>query len=49
MRTRQVFVLNRVEGLSYDEIATRLGISVSSVQKHLARALQHVLQRTAHR
>lgn len=49
MRTRRVFVLNRVEGLTYEEIATKLGISVSSVQKHLTHALQHVLQRTAHR
>lgn len=45
-RTRQVFVLNRIEGLTYSEIAGRLGISISSVQKHLASALQHVLQRT---
>lgn len=44
-RTRQIFVLNRIEGLSYAETAERLGISESSVQKHLARALLHVTQR----
>lgn len=44
-RTRQVFVLHRIEELSYGEVARKLGISESSVQKHLARALQHVLQR----
>lgn len=45
-RTRQVFVLNRIEGLTYSEVARRLGISVSSVQKDLTSALQHVLRRT---
>jgi RNA polymerase sigma factor (sigma-70 family) len=44
-RTRQIFVLNRVEGLSYAETAERLGISESSVQKHLAKALLHVTKR----
>ena len=44
-RTRQVFVLGRLEGLTHREIAHRLAISESSVQKHLARALQHVMQR----
>ncbi len=44
-RTRQIFVLNRVEGLTYAEIAERLEVSESSVQKHLAKALQHVLLR----
>jgi RNA polymerase sigma-70 factor (ECF subfamily) len=45
-RTRQVFVLHRIQELTYGEVAERLGISESSVQKHLAMALQHVLQRT---
>ncbi|WP_425645298.1 RNA polymerase sigma factor [Agrobacterium leguminum] len=44
-RTRQIFVLNRIEGLSYAETAERLGVSESSVQKHLAKALSHVMQR----
>jgi RNA polymerase sigma factor (sigma-70 family) len=44
-RTRQVFVLHRIEELTYGEVAARLGISESSVQKHLARALRHVMQR----
>lgn len=43
-RTRQIFVLNRIEGLSYAETAERLGVSESSVQKHLAKALLHVTQ-----
>ena len=44
-RTRQVFVLGRLEGLTHREIADRLAISESSVQKHLAKALQHVMRR----
>lgn len=44
-RTRQIFVLNRIEGLSYAETADRLGISESLVQKHLAKALLHVTRR----
>lgn len=44
-RTRQVFVLARIEGLTYREVAARLGISDSSVQKHLAKATKHVMQR----
>jgi RNA polymerase sigma factor (sigma-70 family) len=44
-RTRQIFVLHRIEELTYGEVAAMLGISESSVQKHLAKALQHVVQR----
>ena len=44
-RTRQVFALARLEGLTYREVATRLEISDSSVQKHLAKATEHVMQR----
>lgn len=44
-RTRQVFALARIEGLTYAEVARRLQISDSSVQKHLARAIKHVMQR----
>lgn len=41
-RTREVFLLHRVNALSYKEIAARLGISVSTVEYHLARALVHI-------
>jgi RNA polymerase sigma factor (sigma-70 family) len=39
-RTRQIFLLRRVEGLKYREIAEQLGISQSAVEKHVARAAQ---------
>lgn len=44
-QTQRVFVLVRVEELSYQDAAERLGLSTSSVQKHLARALAHVMLR----
>ena len=40
-KCRDVFVLRMIEGLSQREIADRLGIAVSTVEKHLARGLQH--------
>lgn len=44
-KTREIFTLVRVEGLTYREAAEQLGISDSSVQKHVARAIAHVMKR----
>ncbi len=44
LRTRQVFQLARIDGLRYKDVAERLDISVSSVQKHLASALEFITQ-----
>ncbi|WP_298330746.1 RNA polymerase sigma factor [Asticcacaulis sp.] len=44
LRTRQVFVLTRLDGLSYNETARTLNISESSVQKHLAMATAHLMR-----
>jgi RNA polymerase sigma factor (sigma-70 family) len=41
-RTRSVLVLCRVEQMKQREIAKAMGISVSAVEKHLARALSHL-------
>lgn len=38
-RCRQIFILNRFGGLSYPEIARKLGLSQSTVEKHMIRAL----------
>lgn len=42
-RTRAVFVLRRLEGLRYGEIATRLKVSLSTVEKEMARAIDHLM------
>ena len=39
-RTRHIFLLNRIHGKSYSEIASLLDISSSAVEKHMMRALQ---------
>lgn len=39
VKTRTVFYLHSVEGLKYSEIAERMGISVSGVNQHLAKAM----------
>ncbi len=41
-RTRTIFVLHRLEGRKAREIAQQLGISVSAVEKHMVRAMQHL-------
>jgi RNA polymerase sigma factor (sigma-70 family) len=42
-RTRTVFVLRRLEGQSYREISLRLVLSVSAAEKHMVRAVRHLL------
>lgn len=37
-RTREVFLMHRLQDLKYREIAERLGISQSAVEKHIAKA-----------
>mgnify|MGYP001809968525 CR=1 FL=1 len=39
-RTQRAFLLNRLDGLTYAEIARTLGVSVSTVEKDIIRALQ---------
>lgn len=38
-RARAVFVMHRIDGMTYSEIARTLAISVSAVEKNMARAL----------
>jgi RNA polymerase sigma-70 factor (ECF subfamily) len=37
-KTRDIFLAHRVDGMSYQEIARLHGLSVSSVEKHIAKA-----------
>lgn len=43
-RARQVFVMHRVEGLSYSEIAQALEITLGTVEKHVSAALLFLVQ-----
>lgn len=38
-RTREIFLLHRLEGFTYEEIAQRMRMSVRTVEKHIARAV----------
>lgn len=40
-RCQQVFLLSRVDGVAYADIAQQLGISLSAVEKDIFRVLQH--------
>lgn len=41
-RTRTVFLLRRLDGYRHQDIAAHMGISVSAVEKHMVRAIQHL-------
>ncbi len=47
-RCREVFLLHRFDGLSHADIAARLGISRSMVEKHIMKALAHCRDRVGH-
>ncbi|MBO0494375.1 sigma-70 family RNA polymerase sigma factor [Pseudomonas sp. Marseille-Q1929] len=40
-KVRMAFLLSRLEGLSYKEIAVRLAVSLGSVEKYMASAIRH--------
>lgn len=44
-RTRIVFALYHLHDLSHAEIANRLGIAISTIEKHMARAGAYLLKR----
>ena len=37
--TRAAFIMHRVDGLEYSEVAARMGVSVSMVEKHIMAAM----------
>ena len=43
-RTRTVFLMHRIDGMKYREIAAELGVTVSAVEKHIARAAAHIAE-----
>ncbi len=44
-KCKQVFLLSRVNGMTYPEIARHCGISVKMVEKQISRALAHCMKR----
>lgn len=46
-RTRDAFILHRLEGMKHAEIARVLGVSVSSVEKYIIKALSRLMARSA--
>ncbi len=42
-KVKQAFLLSQLEGLGYADIAVRLGVSISSVKKYMAKATEHCL------
>lgn len=47
-RTREAFILRRVHGLSQREIAARMWLSESTVEKHIARGVRFLINWFAH-
>lgn len=46
-RTREIFLLNRLDGLSYTQIAVRFGMTNKGVEWHMHEALKHLRERFA--
>ena len=44
LRQKQVYLLHREDGLTYPEIAERLGISKNTVENHMVKALKYLRQ-----
>ena len=44
-KTRDMFLLHRLERMKYHEIAELYGVSVSAVEKHVMKALAHIARR----
>ncbi|WP_437879809.1 sigma-70 family RNA polymerase sigma factor [Pseudomonas sp. LRF_L74] len=40
-KVKQTFILSQLEGLTYAQIAERLGISLRTVNNHMAKAMEH--------
>ncbi len=40
-KTRQIFVMNRYQGLSYKDIAEKIHISTKAIEYHISKALQY--------
>jgi len=43
--SREVFLMNRIEGLKYKEIAENLGLSVKAIEKRISKALEIIREK----
>lgn len=43
-QTREIFLLHRIDGRSYTQIAEHMGLSVKTIEYHMSRALAHLHQ-----
>ena len=48
-RTREIFMAHRIDGLTYVEIAGRMGLSVKGVEKQMSKALQQIDRKLSRR
>ena len=44
-RCREIFLLHKIDGLSHSQVAEKLGVSKSTVEKHVMKALAHCRDR----
>lgn len=44
-RQKEVYILHRGEGLKYNEIAVRMGISVNTIENHMGHALKTIREK----
>ncbi len=47
-KQRVVFLMSRVDGLKYKEIAAQLGLTVKAIEKRMKLALQHIKEMLKH-
>lgn len=43
--SREVFLMNRIEGMKYKEIAENLGLSVKAIEKRISKALEIIREK----
>lgn len=48
-KQRMVFLMNRIDDLTYQEIADRLELSVKAVEKRMSSALKHLRTKISHK